>query len=102
MTTRRVVLHTRCAIPECGKVLLSIAEGERGTCLGCWAGTLSPAKRQAIDALLTIIRSGGTEDEQDEAGKVIARIHMDELQQELLALFATTIEHAGAVMSRKQ
>lgn len=48
MATRTITVHDCCTVPECGKALPSIAEGERGTCSRCWLKHMPVDTRKAM------------------------------------------------------
>ena len=67
MSTRTVTVHDRCTKPGCKKVLLSIAEGERGICSHCWYETLDDRSKASIARLIavTIQKDAESSPEQD-------------------------------------
>ena len=69
MATRTVVVHDRCTTPECGKVLHSIREGERGLCCSCWVKAMPADTKKAMNRLIACAFNGSSEEEKDAAVK---------------------------------
>jgi hypothetical protein len=65
--TRTITVHDRCTTEGCGRVLLSISEGERGLCSSCWVKQWSPEKKAAMGKLLAAAFNGSTEEQKDKA-----------------------------------
>lgn len=61
---RSVELWNVC---ECGEVLHSISEGERGTCSLCWVKSLTPERRKAMNNLLASAFNGSTDAQKEVA-----------------------------------
>lgn len=67
MATRTIVVHDRCTVEGCNRVLHSIHEGERGLCSSCWVKSLSPETKKAMNRLVASAFNGSTESEKSEA-----------------------------------
>ena len=61
MATRTITVHDRCTTEGCGRVLLSIPEGERGLCSSCWFKSLSPDAKKSMNKLLASAFDGSTD-----------------------------------------
>lgn len=68
MATRTITVHDRCTADGCGRVLMSIAEGERGTCGACWVSSWSNEKKASMARLVAVaFKDNATESEKDAA-----------------------------------
>ena len=67
MATRTITVHDRCTAEGCSRVLLSILEGERGTCSSCWYKTLSADMKKSLNRLVASAFNGATEAEKGAA-----------------------------------
>lgn len=67
MATRTITIHDRCTTAGCGRVLHSIAEGERGTCSSCWFKAMPPDTKKAMDRLVASAFNGATEEQKNMA-----------------------------------
>ena len=63
MTTRLVEIHDKCT--ECGRVLLSIKEGESGKCSSCWFKTIPKDTKSALNKLIAAAFKPTSEAEKD-------------------------------------
>lgn len=63
MATRTITVHDRCTAEGCGKVLLSIAEGIRGTCSSCWYKKVPEDTKRALGKLVASAFNGSTEEQ---------------------------------------
>lgn len=52
---------------ECGEILHSMSEGERGTCSSCWVKSWTPEKRKAMGTLIASAFNGSTDAQKDAA-----------------------------------
>jgi hypothetical protein len=67
MATRTITVHDRCTAEGCGRVLHSIAEGERGTCSSCWLAAMPPGTKKAMNKLIACAFNGSTEKDKEKA-----------------------------------
>lgn len=52
---------------ECGEILHSMNECERGTCSSCWIKTWTPEKKAAMNKLIASAFNGSTDAQKDAA-----------------------------------
>lgn len=77
MTTRTITVHDRCT--GCERVLLSISEGQRGTCSSCWFKSLRPEKARALNRLVEATFNGNvSEQHREDAVRVAVGILQEE------------------------
>jgi hypothetical protein len=67
VATRTVVVHDRCTTPECGRVLHSLSEAERGQCSSCWMKTIPADTRKSLNKLIASAFKPTTEAEKGAA-----------------------------------
>lgn len=67
MATRTITVHDRCTTDGCGRVLHSIAEGERGQCSSCWVKNMPADTRRALHKVIASAFKPTTDAEKDEA-----------------------------------
>lgn len=64
-TQRTVTVWDRC---ECGRLLHSMAEGQRGTCGACWLKTMPADTKAAMNKMIAAAFKPTSEDEK---GKLV-------------------------------
>jgi len=69
MATRTIVVHDRCTVPQCNRVLHSIKEGESGLCSTCWFKKMPQDTKDAMKKLLASAFNDSTDAEKDQAVK---------------------------------
>jgi hypothetical protein len=67
VATRTITVHDRCTVEGCNRVLLSIAEGERGTCGSCWFKGMPADTKRAMNRLIASAFNRSSESERDAA-----------------------------------
>jgi hypothetical protein len=81
MAARTITVHDRCTTEGCGKILLSIKEGERGTCSSCWVKTMPADTKKAMNRLLAAAFNGSSPNEKDAAVEdALAKLKRDDLK----------------------
>jgi hypothetical protein len=63
-TKRTIEVWDRC---ECGRVLHSISEGERGTCATCWFKAMPQSTKTALNRLIACAFDGSPGGQKDTA-----------------------------------
>lgn len=76
---RTIEVWDRC---ECGRLLTSIAEGERGTCAGCWMKSMPADTKRSLNKLIGAAFRPTSDKEKDALiGDAMENLNRDEKNQ---------------------
>lgn len=79
MATRTIIVHDRCTIDGCNRLLHSIIEGERGICSSCYYKRMPADTKRALNKLIASAFNDSTDQQREEAvSEAVEKLHRDE------------------------
>ncbi len=76
MATRTITVHDRCTKEGCRRVLMSIAEGERGLCGACTVASWTAEQKASMARLVAVgLKPGATDAEKEAAVSDAIKYH---------------------------